>query len=247
MFFKKKQQFDPAIIPRHIGIIMDGNGRWARRRGLPRSAGHRAGAEALRVITEYCAGLGVAAITAFAFSTENWNRPPDEVDALMKLLAEYINSAPERLAGKNQVIRVIGDRSKLSDEINKGIDDTENLTKNNTGLVLNLAINYGGQDEIIHAVKNIAGMAVRGEIEINSISGELFERQLYTYGLPPVDLIIRPSGEKRLSNFLLWQAAYAELWYSDILWPDFSPRDMDAAIADFGKRDRRFGEIRGQD
>jgi len=255
MLFKRKarKQRDVGIttdnspqsgnIPAHIGIIMDGNGRWATERGLPRELGHRAGAEALRKITEYCSGIGVKAITAYAFSTENWNRPPAEVAALMKLLLEYLKDSEKRLAGKNNRIRVIGDRSKLSDEIVREIEHTEALTGNNGGLVLNLAINYGGRDEIARAAQLIASDVQSGRLSPQGITAEKLSERLYTSDLPEVDLIIRTGGDRRLSNFLLWQAAYAELWYTDTYFPDFCEADIAQAIVEFGGRERRFGRV----
>ena len=229
--------------PQHIGIIMDGNGRWASRRGLPRSAGHRAGAETLRKLTEYCSDIGVKAITAYAFSTENWNRPPAEVDALMKLLYEYLKDSERRFAGKNCKIRVIGDRSRLSTEIIREIERTEELTRNNTGLMLNFAINYGGRDEIARAARLLADDVLGGKFKSENITPETIGERLYTSELPELELIIRTGGERRLSNFLLWQAAYAELWYCDTYFPDFKKSDMQQAIADFQSRDRRYGKV----
>jgi len=234
---------DNDKIPKHIGIIMDGNGRWANRRALPRNAGHRAGAEQLRKITDYCETLGVEAITAYAFSTENWNRPQAEVDALMKLLLEYLKDSERRLAGKNRIVRVIGDRTKLTDEINAEIDRTEKLTQNNTGISLNLAINYGGRDEIVHATRSLAEAAKAGMLEPNNITIEKFGEKLYTAEFPEVELIIRTGGERRLSNFLLWQCCYAEFWYTDTFFPDFGEREMKQALLDFQNRERRFGKV----
>lgn len=238
--FKKKQhdvhEIDKTNLPMHIGIIMDGNGRWAKKRRMPRNVGHRAGAEVLKKITTYADEIGIKAITAYTFSTENWKRPQAEIDGIMALLREYLLDYKKNLGDKNAVIKVIGDRSVLDDDIIELMAKTEEFTKNNTGVVLCLAINYGGQDEIVRAVKQVVA---DGE-EINA---ENINKNLYTSDLPPVDLIIRPSGEKRLSNFLLWQSAYAELWYDDILWPDFSIEKFNEAIIDFQKRNRRFGGV----
>lgn len=238
MFFKKKPALgiDREHIPAHIGIIMDGNGRWAKKRGLPRNAGHRAGAETLKKITEYADSLGVKAITAYTFSTENWKRPKAEVDGIMALLTEYLSNFKKHLGDKNAVIRVIGDQSALTEEIRQKIRETEDFTKNNTGIILNLALNYGGRDEIVKAVNEI--IVAHGKVTEQSI-----EQYLYTRDLPPVDFIIRPSGEYRLSNFLLWQSAYAELWFDNVLWPDFKPHHLDRAILDYQKRNRRFGGL----
>ncbi len=238
--FKKKQddvhEIDKTNLPMHIGIIMDGNGRWAKKRRMPRNVGHRAGAEVLKKITTYADEIGIKAITAYTFSTENWKRPQAEIDGIMALLREYLLDYKKNLGDKNAVIKVIGDRSVLDEDIIELMAKTEEFTKNNTGVVLCLAINYGGQDEIVRAVNKLVA---DGE-EINA---ENIGKNLYTSDLPPVDLIIRPSGEKRLSNFLLWQSAYAELWYDDILWPDFSIEKFNEAIIDFQKRNRRFGGV----
>ena len=226
----------PAHIPIHIGIIMDGNGRWAKKRRMPRNVGHRAGAEVLKKITTYADEIGIKAITAYTFSTENWKRPQPEIDGIMALLREYLLDYKKNLGDKNAVIKVIGDRSVLDEDIIELMAKTEEFTKNNTGVVLCLAVNYGGQDEIVRAVNQLIA---DGE-EVNA---ENIGKNLYTSDLPPVDLIIRPSGEKRLSNFLLWQSAYAEFWYDDILWPDFSIEKFNQAIIDFQKRNRRFGGV----
>ena len=239
-FLKKKQndvhEIDKTNLPMHIGIIMDGNGRWAKKRRMPRNVGHRAGAEVLKKITTYADEIGIKAITAYTFSTENWKRPQAEIDGIMALLREYLLDYKKNLGDKNAVIKVIGDRSVLDEDIIELMAKTEEFTKNNTGVVLSLAINYGGQDEIVRAVNTIIE---NGE----EVTFENIGKNLYTSDLPPVALIIRPSGEKRLSNFLLWQSAYAELWYDDILWPDFSIEKFNEAIIDFQKRNRRFGGV----
>ncbi len=245
MWFKKKavETIDPSNIPQHIGIIMDGNGRWAKSKGLPRSAGHRAGAETLKKIVVFCNSIGVKCITAYAFSTENWNRPKSEVDALMDLLYNYLQQVEEQFGGTNVIMKVIGDRSALSDKINKAIDHAEEYTSTNTGLVLNIALNYGGRDEICGATKALAAQVAAGKLDAENITEESLSAMMYTKDVPEVDLIIRPSGEYRLSNFLLWQAAYAEFWFSNINWPDFSEKDMTQAIIDYQKRNRRFGKV----
>lgn len=248
MFFKKSntrthEKIDPNNLPLHIGVIMDGNGRWAAKRHLPRSTGHRAGADTFEKIVKYCDKIGIKAITAYAFSTENWNRPEAEVDNLMNLLYNYLQMAEEKFAGTNVVLRVIGDRSALSDKINDAIDHAIGVTDGNNGIILNMALNYGGRDEIVRAAKTAAENAVSGKISPDDISEKYLDSLMYTADNPPVDLIIRPSGEMRLSNFMLWQAAYAEFWYSDINWPDFSEKDMERAIIDYQKRNRRFGRI----
>ena len=235
------QEIDPENLPLHVGIIMDGNGRWAKRRGLPRSAGHRAGAQNLRTITEFAEQMGIRYITAYAFSTENWKRPKEEVDALMELLLEYLRDI-DQLAGKNTVIKVIGDRGALSSEINTEIENVEAYTKDNTGMTLYLAINYGGRQEIVQAVQSLYDSVRRGEIHREDITEAAISSRLFTQ-VPDVDLIIRPSGELRISNFLLWQSAYSELWFSNINWPDFTKKDFTKAILEYQNRNRRFGGV----
>lgn len=241
-WIKKKQTPEKDwVIPKHIGIIMDGNGRWAKKRGLPRSVGHKAGADTLKKIVEYCDSIGVQALTAYAFSTENWSRPKEEVDALMDLLYDYLANADKNLAGKNSVIRVVGNIAGLPERIRDKIGYAEEISKNNTGLILNLAVNYGGREEITHAARELARQVQSGQLQPEDITEDSISRMLYTSHVPDPDVIIRPSGELRLSNFMLWQAAYSEFWYSNINWPDFSPRDIDKMIADFQHRDRRYG------
>ena len=235
------QEIDPENLPLHVGIIMDGNGRWAKRRGLPRSAGHRAGAQNLRTITEFAEQMGIRYITAYAVSTENWKRPKEEVDALMELLLEYLRDI-DQLAGKNTVIKVIGDRGALSNEINAEIENVEAYTKDNTGMTLYLAINYGGRQEVVQAVQSLYDGVRRGEIHREDITEAAISSRLFTQ-IPDVDLIIRPSGELRISNFLLWQSAYSELWFSNINWPDFTKKDFTKAILEYQNRNRRFGGV----
>ena len=238
---KKELSYDKNNIPKHIGIIMDGNGRWAKRHGLPRSAGHKTGAETLKKIAEYCDSIGVEAITAYAFSTENWSRPKEEVDALMDLLYDYLANADKNLAGKNSVIRVVGNIDGLPERIREKVGHAEEISKDNTGLILNLAVNYGGREEITHAARTLAEQVKQGTLQPEDITEDSLSRLMYTAHVPDPDVIIRPSGELRLSNFMLWQAAYSEFWYSNINWPDFSPKDIDRMIADYQKRDRRYG------
>lgn len=248
MFFRRNkgkghESIDFNNLPLHIGVIMDGNGRWAARRHLPRSAGHKAGADTFEKIVKYCDKIGIKAITAYAFSTENWNRPKAEVDNLMNLLYNYLQMAEEKFAGTNIILRVIGDRSALSDKINAAIDHAIEITDGNTGIILNMALNYGGRDEIVRATRIAAQAISSGKMTAEEIDEKYLDGLMYTADCPPVDLIIRPSGEQRLSNFLLWQAAYAEFWYSDVNWPDFSEKDMKRAIIDYQKRNRRFGKV----
>jgi len=243
IFKRKKVEIDPNNIPRHIGIIMDGNGRWAKKRGLPRSLGHRAGADTLKKISEYCADLGVSCLTVYAFSTENWSRPKDEVDYLMKLMYEYLSDAQKTLAGKRTQIKVIGNLDMLNDALRAKIAEVEEMTADRKGMRLHLAISYGGRDEITHAVKKIARDVAARKLRADDITEETISQHMYTAPFPDPDIIIRPSGEQRLSNFMLWQAAYSEFWYDDICWPDFSARDVDRVILDYQKRNRRYGNL----
>ena len=245
MLFKRKEkkEIEPKNLPRHVGIIMDGNGRWAKKRGLPRSVGHSAGAEALKKIMTEANNLGIEYVTVYAFSTENWKRPKDEVDYLMNLLLDYLKNAEKTLAGDNTVIRAIGSRAELSEEIREQILKTEKLTENNTGTVLNIALNYGAREEITHAVREICAIVKDGSLDVADINEKSIEDRLYTHGQPDVDLLIRTSGEVRLSNFMLWQVSYAEMWFTDKLWPDFKPADLRRAVLDFQQRGRRFGGI----
>ena len=246
MFFSKKKkvtEIDMLHLPKHIGVIMDGNGRWAKKRGLPRSAGHSAGAETLKKIVTEANNLGVKYITVYAFSTENWKRPKEEVDFLMNLLLDYLRNAEKTLSGENVVIRAIGSRKELTKEIQEQIVKTEEFTKNNTGIVMNIALNYGGREEITNAARELSKKAVSGEIKPDDINDEMLSDYLYTKNQPDIDLLIRTSGEQRLSNFMLWQVSYAEMWFTDKLWPDFKPADLHKAIADFQNRGRRFGGI----
>ena len=231
--FKKKEKAERKL-PEHIAIIMDGNGRWAKKRGLPRSAGHVAGAKTFKAIARYCNKIGLKYLTVYAFSTENWRRSKDEVDALMRLLKEYLLEAKEDVAGaENNRLRFIGLRDGISDELLRLIDEAEEDTKNNTGCEINVAFNYGGRQEIVHAVNTLIQQG-KTQITEQDISDNI-------YTVPDCDLIIRPSGEQRLSNFLLWQAAYSEFWYSDVLWPDFTKYDLYDALREFENRNRRFG------
>jgi undecaprenyl diphosphate synthase len=235
---------DYTVIPRHIAIIMDGNGRWAKKRNLPRNLGHKAGVETIREVVKECNRLGVKYLTLYAFSTENWIRPPEEVNGLMKLLVEYLKSEVKELDSNNVIVNHIGDISKLPHICQKELWAAYELTKNNTGIMLNLAINYGGRNEIVHAIKKVANAIRDGLLTVDDINEDLIGKYLYTSNIPDPDLIIRPSGEKRISNFLLWQCAYSEFWFSNINWPDFTKRDLHQAIYDFQNRDRRFGGLK---
>ena len=222
---------------------MDGNGRWAKKRNLPRTMGHKAGVETIRKVIKEADRIGIKYITLYAFSTENWRRPEEEVTALMKLLVQYLKSEVKELHKNDVVLRVLGEIDKLPKECEREIKEAIELTKNNKGLILNIAFNYGGRDEIVTAVKNIASEVQSGDLSIDKIDDKVIDDNLYTKDLPPVDLMIRTSGDIRLSNFLLWQAAYAEFWFTKTNWPDFSSEEFLQAIVDFQKRDRRFGGL----
>lgn len=230
-------------LPRHIGVIMDGNGRWAKKRGLPRKIGHVNGAKAIKDIVRYCNKIGIEYLTIYAFSTENWKRPKDEVSSLMKLLRHYLNEV-DLYVEDNIKVRFIGDLSTFEQDIQEQIQETIIKCEKNTGMTFCIAINYGGRDEIKNAMKKIAVQIEDGVLSSSEISENLIEKNLYTSGMPNVDLVIRPSGEYRLSNFLTWQSAYAELIFmDDILWPDFKPKHLEAALQEFSKRNRRFGGV----
>ncbi len=247
MFWKRKAKettLDMERIPQHIGVIMDGNGRWAKQRGLPRQMGHKRGADILEGICDYCNGLGVKVLTVYAFSTENWVRPQKEIDALMDLLYDYLLQVEEKFKGRDMKLKISGDISPLSDKIKKAIAHAEEVTAPGKRMILNIALNYGGRDEIVRAARKIAEESKNGALLPEELTESAFSGYLDTAGLPEVDLIIRPSGEQRLSNFMLWQAAYAEFWYSDVCWPDFKNEDMERAILDFQNRNRRFGGVK---
>lgn len=240
------ERSDFSVLPTHVGVIMDGNGRWAKKRGLNRSKGHIEGAKTFRRIGEYAGDLGIKNISFYAFSTENWARPQNEVNAIMQLFYDYLEEARERLDENKEKgirLRFLGDRTVLSPELQYMMDYIEDETKEMTKINLNIAVNYGGRQEILHSVKKIAQRVKNGELLPEEISLDDIQNELYTLEQPPVDLIIRPSGEQRLSNFLLWQSAYAEFWYSDVLWPDFTEKDFDEALKAYEKRNRRFGGI----
>ncbi len=231
-------------LPRHLAIIMDGNGRWARKRGLPRSLGHRAGVEALRTAVKTCSNLGLEVLTVYAFSTENWKRPRDEVNILMDLLIEYLQRETEELHRNNVRIRAIGGLSELPQAAQAELARAGKLTASNTGLVLNLALNYGGRVEIINATREIARLVKKGKCQPEDINEEMFAGFLYTAGLPDPDFLIRTSGEMRVSNYLLWQLAYSEIYVTDTLWPDFNKIQLLKALLVYQQRDRRYGGIK---
>ena len=230
-----------AVLPRHVAIIMDGNGRWAKKRFLPRFAGHKAGVEAVRAVTRAARALGIEALTLYAFSSENWRRPEEEVSDLMGLLRIFIRSDIDELVRENGRLRVIGDYRRFSTDLVKLMDDAIARTSVNTGPLLVIALNYGAQAEIAAAARALATKAVANELPVEAIDEAAIERELDTHDLPPLDLLIRTSGEVRLSNFLLWQAAYAEMYFTDVLWPDFTPAHLEQALASFAGRERRFG------
>lgn len=232
------EKLNDLVIPRHIGIIMDGNGRWAKKRGLPRTAGHIQGAKTFKKCVGYCRDFGVECVTFYAFSTENWKRPKNEVDAIMKLFSQYLDDAM-KMTEEDAKFIFLGDPAPLSDELKRKIKIVTDASAENKGIICCIAINYGGRDDIVHAVRKI----VSEEIPENIIDENTISERLYTTGLPEVDLIIRPSGEQRLSNFLIWQAAYAEYVFMDVLWPDFDKVDLEAAITEYSRRNRRFGGI----
>lgn len=232
-------------LPKHIAIIMDGNGRWAKKRGLPRTAGHYKGADNLKTICHFCYDIGIKTLTLYAFSTENWKRPKSEVDALFDLFFEKLQDYRALMGNRDSVIRFLGDRTPFSPELIAKMNEIEEYSSKfaHTGYTFNFAINYGSRDEILKAAKEVAVLYKNGEIELSDITEKLFEDHLYTYGLSDPDLMIRPSGEQRISNFLLWQSAYTEFYYSNILWPDFTPKKLADAIKEYQKRNRRYGGV----
>lgn len=229
--------------PNHVAIILDGNGRWAKKRRLPRKAGHVAGSRTVEQICEDAWNLGIRYLTVYAFSTENWKRPQDEVDALMKLLRQYLKDCIKRSTKNNMCVRVIGDISLLDEDMRQSIQELERVTKDNTGLHFQVALNYGSRDEMLRCVKRMCIEAAEGKLTPDDIDGAVFEKYLDTNGIPDPDLLIRTSGETRLSNFLLWQLAYTEFYFTDVLWPDFNKAELEKAIEYYNGRDRRFGAV----
>ena len=230
-------------LPKHVGIIMDGNGRWAKKRGRPRSAGHKAGANNFRTITRYCSDIGIKYLTVYAFSTENWKRPSDEVSALMSLFKSYLNEALTDFKDDSIVVKFIGDKTGFNSELQELIRENEEESANRDGMVLNIAMNYGSRGEITMAVKKIAEKVKSGELSVEDITEQTVSDNLYTAFQPDPDLVIRPSGEYRISNFLLWQSAYTEYVIMDKLWPDFTKEDMNCALLEFANRNRRYGGV----
>ena len=243
--FKKKIKTDETRqVPRHIAIIMDGNGRWATKKGLPRTAGHAAGSETFRRIATYCRSIGVQYLTVYAFSTENWKRSAEEVGAIMQLFEKYLHEAIDTMARDRIRLKILGDLSRISPELRALIAKTDEISTHYDGFQANICINYGGRDEIVRAAKAFATRCAAGECSADALTEDMFSGLLYTAGLPDPELIIRPSGEIRVSNFLLWQSAYSEYYFTDVLWPDFDEKELDRAIAAYSRRDRRFGGVK---
>lgn len=249
LFRKKSPRAARAVdwnhLPRHIAIIMDGNGRWAKKRGMPRTAGHAAGAENFRTIATYCNDIGLEYLTVYAFSTENWNRPSQEVGTIMSLLEKYLLEAIQKMEKDRVKLHFFGDLSTLSPKLQELCEHTDEISKRINGLQVNVCLNYGGRDELVRAARRFGEDCKQGIRSPADLDETLFSSYLFSSGLPDPDLIIRPSGEFRISNFLLWQSAYAELYFTDVLWPDFDRQELNRAIADFQHRSRRFGGIGG--
>lgn len=236
-------QVDFEHLPRHVAIIMDGNGRWAKKRGLPRTAGHAAGAENFRTIATYCKDIGLEYLTVYAFSTENWKRPAEEVSAIMGLLKKYLLEAIGRMERDRVKMRFFGDLSPLDPELQALCRQTEEISTHYEGCQVNICLNYGGRDEVLRAAKAFAEECVRGDQKPEELTEEVFGSHLFSAGVPDPDLVIRPSGEIRISNFLLWQSAYAEFYFTDVLWPDFTKEELNKALAAYQGRSRRFGGV----
>ena len=230
-------------IPRHIAIILDGNGRWAKRRGLPRTAGHAVGAETFRKIATYCKDIGVDYLTVYAFSTENWKRPEGEVKTIMRLLNKYLQEAIDTMERDKIRMKIFGDLNALTEEQRELVRKTDEISQRYEGFQANICLNYGGRDEIVHAARRYAADLAAGKVE-GELTEEQFGSYLYSAGIPDPDLLIRPGGEQRISNFLLWQCAYSEFYFTDVLWPDFGTEELDKAIAEYQKRDRRYGKVK---
>lgn len=241
MLFRKKKTAAPRVIPTHIAIVMDGNGRWAKRRGLPRQAGHKVGAEAFRTIANYAKSIGLSYLTVYAFSTENWKRSDEEVGAIMELLERYLREAIADM-DKNRVrFCFFGDLSRLSPELREEARIAAERSSKYEGVQVNFCLNYGGRAEILRAAQRFAAQCAAGEAKPDELTEQRFSELMYSAGIPDPELVIRPGGELRISNFLLWQSAYAEYYFTDVLWPDFGPKELDLAIDAFNHRNRRFG------
>lgn len=240
---KENQLLDMERLPQHIAIIMDGNGRWAKKRGLPRTAGHAAGADTFRTIATYCKELGIDYLTVYAFSTENWKRPAEEVSAIMGLLNKYLREAIETMERDHIRMEFFGDLGALSPDLRELCERTREISKQYDGFQANICLNYGGRDELVRAAKAFAKDCEQGLVQSDSLTEEMLGKYLFSKDIPDPELVIRPSGELRLSNFLLWQSAYSEFYYTDVLWPDFTKEELNRAIAAYQKRDRRFGGV----
>jgi len=243
LFKKETGAGSERPVPRHIAIIMDGNGRWARKRGLPRNAGHAAGSETFRRIATYCKNIGVRYLTVYAFSTENWKRSGEEVQGIMDLFNQYLHEAIDEMEQDRIRLRILGDLSRISPELRALIERTDEISTHYEGFQANICLNYGGRDEIVRAARAFAAQCAAGERKPEELDERLFSDYLYTAGLPDPELIIRPSGEIRVSNFLLWQSAYSEYYFTDVLWPDFDEKELEKAIAAYNGRSRRFGGV----
>jgi undecaprenyl diphosphate synthase len=241
---KSEKEVERMNIPNHVAIILDGNGRWAKAKGMPRNYGHVQGAKTVEVICEEAYKMGIQYLTVYAFSTENWNRPKDEVDALMKLLRNYLGNCLKTAKKNNMCVRIIGEKSRLDEDIRKRIDELEKATVNNTGLHFSIALNYGGRDELVRATRKIAARVAAGELQPEEITEELMENSLDTAGLPAPDLLIRTCNEQRISNFLLWQLAYTEFYFTPVAWPDFTKEELEKAVEAYNHRDRRYGLVK---
>ena len=245
-FFKSKEkpaEVDFDHLPRHVAIIMDGNGRWAKERGLPRTAGHAAGAETFRTIATYCKEIGLEYLTVYAFSTENWKRPAEEVNAIMGLLKKYLLEAISQMERDKVKLCFFGDLTPLTPELRELCERTREISRHYDGVQVNICLNYGGRDEILRAARAFASDCQAGKADPNHLTEAVFSDYLFSRGVPDPDLVIRPSGEVRISNFLLWQSAYAEFYFTDVLWPDFSREELHRALASYQHRSRRFGGI----
>lgn len=246
MLFQKKKKLpapDRAQLPRHIAVVMDGNGRWAQKRGMPRTFGHSAGSETFQKDAEYLSDLGIEYFTVYAFSTENWKRPPEEVQEILRLLEKYLHKAIREMREKNIRLQFFGDLTPFSPELRALIDETNAISRTTTGMLVSVCLNYGGRAELVRAARLLAEQCTAGTLRPEEIDEARFAGCLYSADIPDPDLMIRPGGEVRLSNFLLWQNAYTEFYFSDVLWPDFDERQMDAAILAYQQRKRRFGGI----
>ena len=238
----KAGELENSGVPRHIAIILDGNGRWAKKRGLPRTAGHAAGSETFRKIATYCKNIGVEYLTVYAFSTENWKRPEEEVSTIMKLLNRYLEEAIATMEKDKIKMKIFGNVEGLSPQLRALVEKTDEISKKYEGFQANICLNYGGRDEIVNAAKRYAQDLAEGKV--SELTEDVFSNYMYSAGIPDPDLLIRPGGEKRISNFLLWQCAYSEFYYTDVLWPDFSEKELDKAIEEFKSRDRRYGGVK---